>query len=202
MTIYELHWKFRCDKQNLNNLADEIADKMTDEDFYWSKIDEILNSPESAQYLESLGIDQAGKFRSDIAEEIAKHHFHRLTEPINEYLEKVYSDFERFMTDIFSNEVITYSLNEFEVDSVDYEGDKSSVTLDFGEDVGESQVKQLMQKAFEENCADYESYTDDLYYEIECPIIGYIPFRLNSQDAYNKILRYLAIVSEVKEVKE
>lgn len=202
MTIYELHWKFRCDKQNLNNLADEIADKMTDEDFYWSKIDEILNSPESAQHLESLGIDQAGKFRSDIAEEIAKHHFHQLTEPINEYLEKVYSDFERFMKDIFSNEVITYSLNEFEVASVDYGGDKSSVTLDFGEDVGESQVKQLMQKAFEENCADYESYTDDLYYEIECPIIRYIPFRLNSQEAYNKILRYLTIIPEVKEVKE
>lgn len=200
--IYELQWKFICDRQKINQLANEIADKMTDEDFYWSKIEEMLISPEADQYLESLGIEREGKSHTALMEEIASDHFHQLVQPLNEYFEEIYSQFERFMTDIFSNEVISYSLNELEIESVDYDGDQSSVKLDFASEVPENEIRQFMQKVFEENCAEYNaSYLENFYYEIDCPGVRYIPFKLDSQEAYNKMLRYLRIISAVNKVE-
>ncbi len=201
--IYNLSWKFVYTKQNISGAADKIADKMTDNADYWSKIEEILNAPEAEQYLESLGIEHEGKFSNIVAEEIAAHHFHQLAEPVNEYLEEICNDFENFMTNIFSNEIITCALNEFEIDSVEYSGNNLSVNLDFIEDIGEVQIKRFIRKIFKENREAYNpDYIGNFYYEIDCPINGYIPFKLSSQEAYNKILLYLLIEPEVKEVKK
>ena len=200
--IYNLSWKFVYTKQNISGTADNIADKMTDNTDYWSKIEEILNAPEADQYLESLGIEHEGRCSDIVAYEIATHHFHQLTEPVNEYLEEICNDFEVFMTNIFINEIITCALNEFEIDAIDYE-DKTSVSLDFIEDIGEVQIKRFIRKIFKENREAYNpDYIGNFYYEISCPINGYIPFKLSSQEAYNKILLYLLIEPDVKEVKK
>lgn len=201
--IYKLSWKFVYTKQNISGIADEIADYMTDNDDYWSKIEEILNAPEADQYLESLGIEREGRSYSVLIGEIARQHYHQLVEPVNEYLEEICGDFESFMTNIFSNEIITRALNEFEIDSVDYSGNNLSVNLDFIEDIGEVQIKRFIRKIFKENREAYNpNYIDNFYYEIDCPIVKYIPFKLDSSEAYNKILLYLLIEPEVKVVKE
>lgn len=190
-------------KQNISAVADEIADYMTDNDDYWSKIEEILNAPEADQYLESLGIEREGKSYIALIGEIARQHYYQLVEPVNEYLEEICSDFESFMTNIFSNEIITCALNEFEIDSVDYSGNNLSVNLDFIEDIGEVQIKRFIRKIFKENREAYNpDYIDNFYYEIDCPVVKYIPFKLDSREAYNKILLYLLIEPEVKVVKE
>lgn len=201
--IYKLSWKFVYTKQNISGIADEIADYMTDNDDYWIKIEEILNAPEADQYLENLGIEREGRSHSVLIGKIARQHYHQLVEPVNEYLEEICSDFESFMTNIFSNEIITCALNEFEIDSIDYSGNNLSVNLDFIEDIGEVQIKRFIRKIFKENREAYNpDYIDNFYYEIDCPINGYIPFKLSSQEAYNKILLYLLIEPEVKVVSE
>lgn len=201
--IYKLSWKFAYTKQNISAIADEIADYMTDNADYWSKIEEILNAPEADQYLESLGIEREGRSYITLIGKIARQHYHQLAEPVNEYLEEICSDFEVFMTNIFSNEIITCALNEFEIDSVEYSGNNLSVNLDFIEDIGEVQIKRFIRKIFKENREAYNpDYIGNFYYEIDCSINGYIPFKLSSQEAYNKILLYLLIEPEVKEVKE
>lgn len=201
--IYNLNWKFRSNKEELSQLASEIACKMTSEDFYWNKIEEMLSMPETDQYLESLGIEKEGKSYTDLLEEISEKHFQQLIEMINEYFEDIFKQFADFMTDIFGNEIITYGLNEFEIDTVDYEGDKSSVNLDFVSEVTKDKIIQFIQKVFKDNCEAYDSsYLEDFYCEIDCPGIRYIPFKLYSQEVYNKISNYLFIDAEVKEVKE
>lgn len=106
------------------------------------------------------------------------------------------------MTLIFSNEIITYTLDVFEIDAICYK-DKTSVSLDFVDEVDEGQIKRFMQKVFERNREDYDpEYNGDFYYDLPCSIIGEIPFKLSSWEAYDKIIKYLLIKPEVKEVTE
>lgn len=202
MTTYNLSWQITHTPQNIIKVVDKMTNNMIDDDYYWDKIDEILKSPESDQYLASLGIDITGKSQDTLAEEIASCHFRQLNHALYGYFEEICDDFKEYMTLIFSNEIITYTLDAFEVNAVDYK-DKTSVSLDFAEDIDESQITQFIQKVFERNREAYDpDYNGDFHYEISCSIIGNIPFRLNSREAYKQIIKYLLIEPEVKEVKE
>ena len=159
MINYELNWKFTHENQKMQQqLANSIADEMTDNEFYWSKIQEALNSREINQYLESLGIDVYGKSQNDLENEVSLNHYGALKPQLEDYLDYVCRSFERHMYDIFSNEILS-NLDYFDdVESIDYKDmDEESIILEFSSEVEEPKIKRFMQKVFEKNCADYDT---------------------------------------------